>query len=182
MMQTQIRRYAKAAIWLHWITAILMLFILFYADDYIRVPRGGSLAGWRPSAHASIGILIGLLALARLFWRMGNPPPALPGHMSRWTVLASHTVHRAFYGLMIAIPVTGLLAIVPFGDDRLNLDAVTFLGFLPVAIMPDLGAWTIDMHALLSNVAQALVIVHVSAAMVHQFWKKDRLMDRMNPM
>lgn len=182
IMSTQTTRYTKPAIWLHWITAILMLFMLFFGDDFIRVPRGGSLAGWEPSAHASFGILILLLGLARLFWRLGHPPPALPQKMPRWQVLASHATHWAFYALMVAIPLMGLLAIVPFGTERPNVEQVTFFKLFPVAFMPNLGDWTIDAHGLLANAAQALVIVHVAAALKHQFWDKDGLLRRMRPM
>ena len=181
-MSAQATRYTRPAIWLHWITAIIMLFMLFFGDDFIRVPRGGSLAGWEPSAHASFGILILLLGLTRLLWRLANPPPALPPTIRRWQVLASHATHWAFYALMMAIPATGLLAIVPFGAARLDVEQVTFLELFPVAFMPDLGDWTVDAHGVLANVAKALVIVHVLAALRHQFWHKNGLLGRMRPM
>jgi cytochrome b561 len=181
-MAVQVSRYTKPAIWLHWIVAVMMIFMLVFGEDYIRVPKGASLAEWGPSAHASFGILILLLGMARLFWRLGNPPPALPSTTPRWQALLSHATHWAFYVLMIAIPVMGLLAIVPYGVERLNADQVTFFKLFPVAFMPNLGAWTMDGHALLSKVAQALVIVHVVAALKHQFWDKDGLISRMRPM
>ena len=140
------------------------------------------LAGWRPSAHASIGILILLLGLARLLWRLGNPPPALPATIPRWQVLASHATHWTFYALMVAIPVMGLLAIVPYGAERLNVEDVTFFKLFPVAFMPNLGVGRVAAHELLTKVAQVLVIVHVSAALKHQFWDKDGLLGRMRPM
>ena len=181
-MSTPAARYTRPAIWLHWITAVLMLFMLFYGDDYIRVPRGGSLGGWQPSAHASLGIMILQLGLARLLWRIGHPPPALPPTVPRWQAVVSRATHRAFYGLMLALPVTGLLAIAPFGTERLDLDQVRYLGLIPVAFMPNLGNWTIDAHGLLANFAQALVIVHVLAALKHQFLDRDGILARMRPL
>jgi cytochrome b561 len=183
-MNTTFRRYTKPAIWLHWIIAILMLFMLFqqsFGDNFIRVPLGESFSGWRPSAHASIGIMILLLGLARLFWRLGHPPPALPTTVPRWQVLASHATHWAFYILMIAIPVLGLLAIVPYGAARLNVQDVTFFNLFPVAFMPNFGSWTGAAHELLTQVAKVLVLVHVLAALKHQFWDKDGLIGRMRP-
>ena len=184
-MSTQTTRYTKPAIWLHWIIAVLMLFMLFqqfFGDNLIRVPVGGSLAGWRPSAHASIGITILLLGLARLCWRLGHPPPALPTTMPRWQVFASQATHWTFYALMIALPVTGMLAIVPYGAERLNVEDVTFFNLFPVAFMPNLGSWTGAAHELLTQVAKVLVIVHIVAALKHQFWDKDGLLGRMRPM
>jgi cytochrome b561 len=181
-MTTPNSKYTQTAIWLHWIVAVLMIAMLVFGEDFIRVPRGASLAGWEPSAHASFGILILLLGLARLLWRVGNPPPAPPSTMPRWQVVASHATHWVFYALMIAIPVAGLLAIVPYGAARLDVDQVTFFKLFPVAFMPNLGDWTLDAHELLSKAAQVLIIVHVIAALKHQFWDKDGLLSRMRPM
>jgi cytochrome b561 len=118
-----------------------MLFTLFVGQGYMKVPPGASLAGWKPSAHASIGILILLLGLARLLWRLGNPPPALPQAVPRWQGFVSHAAHGALYALMVVIPVTGLLAVVPYGAERLNVERVTFLNLFSVDFMPDFGAW-----------------------------------------
>jgi cytochrome b561 len=181
-MNTASSRYTKPAIWLHWITAVLMIFMLFFGDDFIRVPRGESLSGWEPSAHATFGILILLLALARLFWRIANPPPALPVSIPRWQRTISHATHWAFYFLMLAIPMMGLLAIVPFGAQRLDVQDVTFFNLFPVAFLPNFGGWTVQAHGLLANVAQALVLLHVAAALKHQFWDKDGLIGRMRPL
>jgi cytochrome b561 len=179
-LSTQATRYSSPAIWLHWIIAILMLFMLIVGGDYMRLPRGTSLTGWQPSAHASFGILILLLGVARLLWRLGNRPPALPQTMPRWQISASHATHWAFYVLMVGIPVTGLLALVPYGAERLNVEHVTFFDLFPVAFMPNLGSWTGGAHELLSRVAKALVLVHVIAALKHQFWDKDGLLGRIS--
>lgn len=179
------KRYTRTAIWLHWITAILMLFMLFqqmFGDNWIRVPIGGSMAGWKPSAHASIGILILLLGLARLFWRVANPPPALPAAMPGWQVWASHVTHWQFYALMIGLPITGMLALAPYGAERLDVEQVRFFNFMSASFMPDLGTWMGAAHELLTNIAKLLVIVHVLAALKHQFWDKDGLLGRMSPM
>jgi cytochrome b561 len=184
-LNTHTARYTNRAIWLHWIIAVLMLFMLFqqlFGDNLIRVSVGGSLAGWKPSAHASIGILILLLGLARLFWRLGHPPPALPMSAPRWQVLASQVTHWTFYALMIALPVTGMLALVPYGAERQNVQDVAFFNLFRAAFMPNLGNWTGAVHELLTNVAKVLVIVHVLAALKHQFWDKDGILGRMRPM
>lgn len=180
-MSSQTSHYTKPAIWLHWITAHLMLIMFFVGEGFIEVPRGASLAGWGPTAHATFGILILLLGLARLLWRVGHPPPALPTTMARWQVAASKANHWALYVLTIAIPCMGLLAIVPYGADRLDVEGVAFLKLFPVAFMPNLGAWTEVAHRVLIRVAEVLVMVHVMAALKHQFWDGDGLLNRMRP-
>jgi cytochrome b561 len=179
-MPTQ--RYTKTAIWLHWIIAIIMIFMLVFGEDLIRVPKGASLGGWQPTAHASWGVVILLLAIARLLWRFSHRPPALPASIPSWQVTASHLTHYVFYVLMIAIPIFGLLALIPYGAARTDVDQVVFFNLFPLAFMPNLGDWTMTAHELLGDAAKILVIVHVLAALKHQFWDKDDLLSRMRPM
>jgi cytochrome b561 len=175
-------RYTRTAIFLHWISAAVMLFMLFLSEDLIKVPRGASLGGWEPSTHVSFGLLVLLLTVCRLLWRIGHPAPALPVSIPKWQVMASHLTHAAFYVLMIAIPVLGLLAIVPYGAERLDVDHVMFFNLFPVAFMPNLGEWSAELHEIFAKIAQILVVVHVAAALKHQFWDKDGLLSRMRPM
>lgn len=173
-------RYTALAIWLHWITALMMIFMLIWGEDLMRVQRGVSLANWQPTAHASFGVLILLLAIVRLLWRIGNPTPALPNNMPNWEKTLSHVTHWAFYALMILIPVLGLMALAPFGEEHANVDQVMFFNLISLAFMPNLGEWTAEAHEILSTIAKLLVILHVLAALKHQFWNKDGLMRRMS--
>jgi cytochrome b561 len=175
-----IARYSRVASILHWIMAALMVFMLFFSEDLIKVPRGQSLGGWQPTAHASWGLMVLFLVVARLLWRIGHKPPPLPA-MPRWQAIASHLTHELFYVLMVLIPIFGLLAIVPYGTSHTDVDKVVFFNLFPVAFMPNLGSWTMGAHELLGKVAQLLVILHVLAALKHQFWDKDDSLQRMNP-
>lgn len=181
-MNRSTSRYTRPAIWMHWITAGFMLFMLFPGEGLIRRPLGASLAGWEPSAHASIGILILLLGVSRLLWKHGNPPPDLPKTMTRWEVWAAHATHSAFYVLLIALPLTGLLAIVPYGIGRQDVEAVSAFGLFPVALLPNLGDLTGNLHTTLTILTKALVLLHVVAALKHQFWDRDGLLGRMRPL
>jgi cytochrome b561 len=175
-------RYTKTAIWLHWITAAIMIFMLFLSEDLIKLPRGQAIGplDWGPTAHASFGTLVLLLAIARLLWRIGNPPPPMPV-MPRWQEIASKATHHLFYVLMIVIPIFGLLALAPYGVEHAGIENVVFFNLFSLAFMPNLGEWTAEVHELLSKLAQILVIIHVIAALKHQFWDKDSLLSRMRP-
>jgi cytochrome b561 len=173
-------RYSRTAIILHWLMAANMIFMLFFSEDLIRVPRGQSLGGWEPTTHASWGLMVLLLVIVRLLWRVGHKPPPPPA-MPRWQAIASHATHYSLYALMILIPIFGLLALVPYGVDRTDVDKVVFFNLFSVAFMPNLGGWTMQTHEILGNIAKLLIILHVLAALKHQFWDKDRLLQRMNP-
>jgi cytochrome b561 len=173
-------RYSRTAIVLHWIMAANMIFMLFFSEDLIRVPRGQSLGGWEPTTHASWGLMVLFLVAARLLWRIGHKPPP-PPVMPRWQAIASHATHHSLYMLMILIPIFGLLALIPYGAERTDVDKVVFFNLFPVAFMPNLGGWTMEAHEILGNIAKLLIILHVIAALKHQFWDKDKLLQRMNP-
>ena len=100
MSATNTSRYTAVAIALHWAIAILILFMIWL--------------GWnmednetRYQLHKSIGISILILSVARVAWRLMNPPPALPADMKPIEAKASHWVHMGLYILMIAMPLLG---------------------------------------------------------------------------
>jgi cytochrome b561 len=67
-------RYGAAPIFFHWATVILVVLawtLGIFGDD---IPRGE----WRNLArfvHVSAGSFVFILLLARLAWRIANPPP-----------------------------------------------------------------------------------------------------------
>src|SRR3546814_17558083 len=63
------------------------------------------------TVHKSIGATILILALVRLAWRLLHPPPPFPTELPRWERVASVWAHRAFYLLLILLPLTGLMAV-----------------------------------------------------------------------
>jgi cytochrome b561 len=174
-------KYTTPAIWFHWIIAILIIFMLFPGEDLIKVQRGSSMAGWGPSTHATIGIVILVLSLARLVWRYLNPPPPLPATMPAWQVAASHAGHWIFYGLMIVTPLAGWFALSSYGAGRLSPEAVSFFNIFSLYLLPDIGSWTTEFHEIASNMMMFLIVLHVAAALKHQFWDRDGLLRRMSP-
>jgi cytochrome b561 len=90
-------------------------------------------------------------------------------------------VHWSIYVLMIGVPLTGLLALGAFGAEHPDLDEVKFFGLVPATFMPDVGGWPGGIHGTLFRVLKILVIVHILAALKHQFWDKDRTLHRIHP-
>lgn len=170
-------RYTNVAISLHWLIAGLMIYMILFGEDLISHPTGT----FYPSVHASIGISILVLSLGRLAWRMINPPPALPTTMKSWEVLLSRISHWSFYALMIGLPLSGLMAFSHQLPKEAILGGTQLFGVLPVPALPDVGGYGRNLHSLASNVGEALIILHVLAALKHQFWDKDQLLRRMSP-
>ena len=174
-------RYDLVSMAIHWITALLMIGMVFFGEELMEVEdgTGGTLL---PSLHVSIGIAILLLTLFRIFWRMINPAPPLPVTMAAWEVTASKATHLLFYAALIDIPLTGWLAFGEFVADEPGMSGVTVFGMFPVPGVPSLlGGEAEDIHEIGSKVAMVLIILHVLAALKHQFISRDGLMKRMIP-
>jgi cytochrome b561 len=176
-MSVSSSRYSTVAVILHWLIAALMIYMILFGEDLIRNPVGT----FYPSLHASIGISVLILSLVRLGWRVMNPPPPLPSTMKPWEVTISRITHGLFYILMIGLPLTGLMAFTHQLPKETILSGTTLFGIAPVPGLPDLGGIGDNLHGLSSKVAEVLIILHVIAALKHQFWDKDHLLKRMSP-
>lgn len=175
-------RYNTVAIALHWILALLMIFMVFFGEELMEVEDEGAVAAtFLPSLHISIGVAILVLSVLRLAWRLMKPPPPLPATMKPWEMALSHATHIAFYVLMIGVPLLGWLATPEFLADEPGMAAISAFGIgLPQA--PNLGIDAKEFHEIGSNAAMVLIILHVLAALKHQFVDRDALLRRMSPL
>ena len=172
-------RYSRIAMSLHWGMAALLAPMLFFGGDLIRAANGSIL----PTLHASAGLTVLLLAIARIWWRLSNPPPEMPPETPSWERMSAKATHALLYVLMIAIPVSGALAYSSFAVEHPSASAATFLGILPIpgfGVLPALPAG--DIHGLLVNLMIGLVALHVLAALKHQFVSHNGLLWRMLPL
>jgi cytochrome b561 len=130
------------------------------------------------SRHKSVGITILALALLRLAWRWFERPPT-PPPMPRWQAIAARLNHGALYLLLFALPVSGWLM------SSAAARPVSWFGLvqLPDFIAPDPGLKEVfeEVHEVLVSLLLALVILHVAAALKHQFIDRDGLLLRMLP-
>jgi cytochrome b561 len=184
MIETAPAKYNGVAMILHWITAVLMIFMIVFGEDLMGEKGKAAEAAastFLPSLHVSIGVSILVLAVLRLLWRLVNPPPPYPATMKPWEVTLSKVTHGLFYVLMIGLPLTGWLAFAVFLKEVPAMSGVSVFGLFPVPAAPQLGELAKGAHGLGSNVAMALVILHVLAALKHQFIDGDGIFRRMLP-
>src|SRR4029434_6961288 len=87
--------YTLTARWLHWLTAVLVLF---------QIPAGLLIANFEMGPlyglHKSVGVLILILVIIRLAWRWKHPAPALPPEIPVFQPLAPPSVHLALYTVL----------------------------------------------------------------------------------
>lgn len=177
-------RYDAVAVVLHW-TMALGVFVLIgiglvmkHADlPKIRVFHLFQL-------HKSIGVVILLLAVARLAWRLAHRAPPLPAAMPAWEKKAAHAGHGLLYVFLLGLPLSGWAMV---SASPLNIPTVLFglvswphLPFL--AELPDKAPVAHALTAVHDYGAYALIAVlaaHIGAALRHAL-KGDVLLSRMS--
>ncbi|RAI02364.1 cytochrome B [Acuticoccus sediminis] len=146
---------------LHWAVVLLLIAQYLVLEDGMgpalrdTIQTGTPVLTTMPLLHMGVGILILILALVRIALRamVGAPPP--PAHEPPIFKTAAGAVHVLFYVLLIGLPLGGLAAY-----------------FIPSGLFG-------EVHEVATNVLLALAGLHVVAVVVHQFWWKSRLMQRM---
>ena len=171
-------RYRKIVMWIHWITAILVIMQVYIGFTFHDMPRGPDrdfVFAW----HKTWGALILFLALARLAVRLLNPPPPYPSDYPKWQRFIAVWNHRLFYFLLIALPLTGLAAVS--GRARMAGFRCSLACKLPA--IPGIPAENEfgEVHEVLVWTTLTLVVLHISAALYNQFLSPTNVADRMWP-
>ena len=160
MNKQQAAGYSTLQIALHWVIAALVAFQLLFGEGMTNV-RDAAEEGATPSSvdfavsigHYWFGIAILALVLVRLGVRLTQGVPPRPVATPTWMDWAARLVHWAFYLMLFAMPVLGLLTV--YVSDTFG-----------------------DIHKLGKPVFLALIAVHVLAALYHQFIRKDGTLRR----
>ena len=172
-------RYRRIVMWIHWITAILVVSQVYIGFTFDDLPRGSEERAFVFGWHKTWGALILVLALIRLSIRLVNPPPLYPSDYPKWQRFIAVWNHRLFYFLLVALPLTGLAAVSGRAEDgwvplQLGLQLPAIPG---IAAENDFG----DVHEVLVWTTLALVVLHVGAALYNQFLSPTNVADRMWP-
>ena len=178
--QSAVLRYSNTTVAFHWITVLLVLF-----QAYLGFRFGYSEPGPARDAvfvwHKTTGVVILLLTLARLFYRLKNPPPPYPPELPAWERHAAVWNHRLFYTLLIAMPIVGFIAVSGFAQGK----PTELLGGIMIPTIPGIskatGELAGEVHEVSAFLLIALILLHVAAALKHQFVDKWRGSGRMPP-
>ena len=172
-------RYRSIVVWIHWLTAALVVVQIWLGFTFGDYPRGSPERTELFSWHKTVGALILLMALVRLGVRLLNPPPPYPQDFPRWERALAVWNHRIFYVLLLILPLTGLAAVSGRAEDG----TVPLLFGLALPAIPGIpkensfGDW----HEWLVYTTIALVVLHVGAALKNQFVDRGPVASRMPP-
>lgn len=167
--------YDKTTIFLHWTTAILVVIQWLGAQTIDFFPKGPLRVDAR-SVHITLGLLIAAILIARIVWRL-TKGRRLPLADAGALALVSKAVHWGLYALLAAMVIVGAALTWTRGDSIFNLFSIP--AFDPNA--HDLADHVQDVHAAIGWAILALAGFHASAALVHRYFWRDRILDRMLP-
>ncbi|UWQ96751.1 cytochrome b/b6 domain-containing protein [Rhodobacteraceae bacterium M385] len=163
MMDLSSQTYRPSQIALHWVVVLGILVQWIANEQIVRVVEAMQTGVTPVSAdvtmawvHVSVGSLIFLAVLARLFlrYRYGVPGHA-PGTPKAQALIATW-MHRALYAALFGMVITG---------------GLTWNGVAPLG----------GIHFGLNNVLFGLAALHGAAAVFNQFIRKDGTLRRMIP-
>ena len=195
--------WGRASMLFHWITAaafiaayVVVYYVIWFVDPQTSIKP--ALFGTTPNAdrvvpllniHWVLGLSIGFLTLPRLVWRIAG---GVPGHVARRPLerLSADAAHWALYAILLLMPLSGYMTtydptdfglfVIPACRDTAIAAAVRGAFGLSVTELEEV-AWTV--HSFIGAwLAWPLVMLHIGAALLHHFVRKDTVLRRMLPL
>ena len=174
------KRYSGITIALHWL--MLLLIVASYTFILIRTefPKGSEPRALVKMLHFSIGVTIFALVWVRIAASLaGGPAPAITPAPNPLQYKVGKITHLALYGLMIGMPIGGML-IVSFEGE-----AIPFFGLFEIGPLLDANEGYAEifeeLHELGGTIGYFLIGLHAVAGLYHHYIRRDDTLKRMLP-
>lgn len=170
-----LKRYNTIMVILHWVLALFILGAIFIGAVVLdEMESGDPQKILLLKVHIIVGAGILLFTLLRLFVRFATQQPApLAGGNAAMNKLSTG-VHHLLYLLTIFTVLSGVTLAISAGLPAVLLDRI---GELP-ADYHEFAAH--EAHEVFANLLLLAILLHVAAALYHQFVLKDKLLSRMS--
>ena len=159
-----LRSYPLPAKVLHWLTVILVVFMVSSAVIAKQL-NDGPWSDTLFTMHKTTGVIILTIVLLRLCYRV-----ALRWKEPQATSARRSALHWLLYGVIILVPLVGWAGISDFGAREI------FPGFTLPAIWPEHAGYDeflFTFHAYLAFSLLALVVLHIGSAMQDYMMRAD---------
>lgn len=172
--------YSPTARVLHWTVAALVL--ITAPIGFIMADRGArdiwdATTNTLYSSHKLIGLIILALMIARLVFRLSHGAPDPEPTLTPVEKTVSEGVHWAIYAMLFAVPIGGYLGISYY--PALDIFGVKVPGL--VTPNEDTAKVVLKWHGYAAIALLGLIAMHIGAALMHGFIKKDGVLSRMIP-
>ena len=161
----------------HWLVAVVVLGLFGLGLYMVDLDYYDSMYKTAPYIHRSVGILLFITIIFRLVWRGLNITPRAFENHKAWEVITAHWVHRALYGLLIVLMVSGYL--ISTADGR-SISVFSWFD-VPALVsgidnLEDLAG---EVHEFVAYALISMVILHALGALKHHLIDKDHTLLRM---
>lgn len=160
---------------LHWLVAALVLGQLALGLR-IATMQASFDTLWLFSLHKSLGILVLALIVLRWLWHRISPPPPPMGGGPPWQPRLARLVHRAFYVVLILMPLAGWVASSATGLDVVLVGGIVLPPLAPA--IPWIETVFFAMHAALAALLALLIALHLGGVALH-LRRRDGTLARM---
>jgi cytochrome b561 len=175
--------YGLVTRFLHW--AVFLLFVWQYVSANImtNLARDNMLFGLTQGDyynwHKSIGLVLLVLAVARLLWRKTTPLPEWAPTLSPAERAISHWNETRLYGCMFLLPLSGYLFVMA-GNFGIKLFGIYDLPN-PIGKQEWLATLALIVHIVTGYAAVVLIAWHVGLGLKHHLFERDGFLNRMLP-
>lgn len=170
-----ILRYDGLTIWFHWTVALLVMVLWLVAQVIDWFPKGMPRIEVR-SIHIGLGLLLGVLLVARGVWRATRGRVLPPGDRGTLHVLAK-SMHYTLYVLLFAMVLVGISLVWVRGDSFFGLFTVPAFDPGNKALRDNVE----ELHGTIATVILVLAGLHALASLIHHYLWHDNILQRMFP-
>lgn len=177
-------RYSLLQRLIHWGVAIIVIGVLtvgltlgFLGFDGSKEAFGVPATNLLYNLHKTFGVILLALMTLRLLVRLAQGRPEYQPPLPRFNRIASEVVHGLLYVALLAQPMLGWAATAAGG-----FPVEFFNAKLPSLIGKDeaLSKVLFTIHSGVGWLILTLICIHVGAALMHAYVKRDTVMQRMS--
>lgn len=166
-------QYNRIAVVLHWLMALMVVIMLFVGSQILEPMANSNPEKLIPlQGHSILGVITGLLLILRyLNIKLRGKPHAASTEGSKMDIMANWA-HKLIYLLIIAVVASGM---------AMAIEADFASIFAGTSIMPENfnHLSTRLAHGIFTKLLVLVLLIHIAAALYHQFVRKDHLLRRM---
>lgn len=160
----------------HWIVALAMIGMLGVGLYLGNLEPPKETKEFLLPIHKSVGVLVLLYGVWRVFWRLSQGFPGPAANLPAWQERIAKITHYGLLFCIIFMPFSGLMGSL---FDGRAVHVFSLFTIPPIAEIKLFKSAAYALHRYVSYLLVAMVVLHIAAALKHHFIDKDMTLVRM---